>query len=339
MVRSIAALVLVCSALFTIAGPAPAAEPLVIDFIIPLTGQAGLGGQTTAKTLGAIEDIVNKSGGIHGRPVRFDIHDDTSNPQTAVQLVNQVLNHKPLIVFGSMLGATCQAMVPLFKNGPVHYCFSPVIYPPSGGFVFTASPATRTYATAYYRYFRARGIKNFAMIASTDASGSDADVQFERELSSPEFKDAGLTMVARERFNVTDISVAAQLTRIKAANPQALIAYANGAPFGTLLHGIHDAGLEIPIFATSSAMVLTLLKQLTDVTPQELYFPGFPVVAHVWRNPRAKAEQDRFIAADAAYDSAQQVHDFINGGALQARALGEVARFILAPLAQERRHA
>ena len=61
MVRSIAALVLVCSTIFLIARPVPAAEPLVIDFIIPLTGQAGLGGQTTAKTLGAVEEIVNKS--------------------------------------------------------------------------------------------------------------------------------------------------------------------------------------------------------------------------------------------------------------------------------------
>jgi branched-chain amino acid transport system substrate-binding protein len=278
--------------------PTPAAEPYNINVIIPLTGAAGLGGQTTAKTIAAIEDIVNRTGGIRGVPVHFVIHDDTSNPQVAVQLLTQVMAEKPTVIEGSMLGATCQAMAPLVRTaGPVHYCFSPVVYPPSGSFTFTGSPATASYVTAFYRYFLARGIKSFAMISSTDASGQDADTQFERGLTLPEFKDSGLTMVAHEHFNITDLSVAAQMTRIKAANPQALLGYAAGSPFGTVLRGINESGLAIPIFATSSAQVLALLKQFpVEVMPHELYFPGFGVLAGVWRSPAAKAEQDRFLA-------------------------------------------
>lgn len=291
-------LALALVALLVPAGPSRAADPYEIDVIIPLTGPAGLGGQTAAKTLGAIEELTNRTGGIRGRPVHFVIHDDATNPGTAVQLITQVLTKKPTVVLGPMIGATCQAVAPIVKNGPVQYCFSPVVYPPPGSFTFTASPATQTYATAFFRYFRSRGIKSFALITSTDATGADFDTQVDRQLAAPEFKDSGLLLVVREHFNVADLSVAAQMARMKAANPQAIIAYANGAPFGTLLHGVQEAGLNIPVFGTSSAMVLALLKQLNDILPKELYFPGFPALVGMTRSKKEKAVQERAVAAE-----------------------------------------
>jgi len=104
--RFFVALLALVALLVTPLQPTPAADTYEIHFIIPLTGPAGLGGQTTAKTLAAIEQIVNRTGGIRGVPVHFVIHDDTSNPQVAVQLLTQVMNEKPAIVEGSMLGAT-----------------------------------------------------------------------------------------------------------------------------------------------------------------------------------------------------------------------------------------
>ena len=58
----------------------------------------------------------------------------------------------------------------------------------------------------------------------------------------PENKD--ITLVDRVHFNPTDVSVAAQIERVKAAKPQAFIAWSTGAPIATVFKGIVQAGLD-----------------------------------------------------------------------------------------------
>jgi branched-chain amino acid transport system substrate-binding protein len=125
-------------------------------------------------------------------------------------------------------------MAPLVTSGPVQYCLSPAIHPKAGSFTFTSNVSTSDYAIAFYRYFKTQNWKRIALITSTDASGQDADEGFEAALNLPEFKTSGLSLVSHEHFNVTDISVSAQIARMRATNPQVVIAYSPGTPFGTL---------------------------------------------------------------------------------------------------------
>ena len=114
--------------------PAPsrtahAAEPYDIHVILPLTGSGAFLGKGHRDSLDILAEIVNKSGGIKGRPLHFVYHDDQSSPQVAVQLANEVLADKPAVILGSSLVAMCAAIAPLMKNGPVDYCLSPAYHP------------------------------------------------------------------------------------------------------------------------------------------------------------------------------------------------------------------
>ncbi len=69
-----------------------AADPYEINVIIPQTGGAAFrSGKEEFVALGVVEGVVNKSGGIRGRPIKFTFFDDQSSPQVAVQLLNQVV--------------------------------------------------------------------------------------------------------------------------------------------------------------------------------------------------------------------------------------------------------
>lgn len=59
----------------------------------------------------------------------------------AVQIVNELLPKKPIVIIGPSVAATCSAVSPLLARGvgPVNYCFSPVAVPPRGGYVFAAT--------------------------------------------------------------------------------------------------------------------------------------------------------------------------------------------------------
>jgi len=76
-----------------------------------------------------------------------------------------------------------------------------------------------------------------------------------------------------EHFNVPDVSLAAQMAKIKASSPDVLITW-TVASFGTVVHGIHDAGLKMPVAACNCNIINAQLHQFADLLPQELYFPG-----------------------------------------------------------------
>lgn len=282
------------------ARPAPAAPatgaPVEINAILPTTGGAALLGTKESEALTVMEAYVNKNGGINGRPVHFAIADDASNPQNSVQLTAALVSKKVNAIVGSAVVALCGAMAPLLeKAGPVAYCLSPVIQPPAGSYMFSANVGTKDFVALTLRYFKAHGWTRVALMTTTDASGHDFQREFTTQLAGPD--GAGLTLVANEQYNPQDISVAAQIARVKAATPQVLATFSIGPPFGTLVRNASDAGLTIPIFASSANLGY---KQLAQYKAQvkELYFvAGGGAAFDTHAPPRQQAAQTAFFNA------------------------------------------
>src|SRR3984957_1139964 len=170
----------------TTLGPATAQpKPSFLDAIMSLTGTAAALGADEATSLGLYEKVVNRTGGINGQPVHFEIVDDASNPATAVQLATGMLAKHPIAVIGSTLAGPSQAMAPLFKNGPVLYATTPLIAPDKGSYVFGAGAQTRYNMLAALRYLRLKGLTKLAFITTTDASGQDYQRVIDYTLTVP----------------------------------------------------------------------------------------------------------------------------------------------------------
>jgi branched-chain amino acid transport system substrate-binding protein len=258
--------------------PAFAVDPYEINVITPLTGIGAFIGKNEAAALALVEKNVNDAGGIHGRPVHFVVQDDQSNPQVAVQLLNGLKAKNVPIVLGSTLAAMCGAMLPLLDDGPVDYCFSSAVHPPKGSYMYSGNLSTGDLIAILVRYYRERGWKKLALIVTTDASGQDGERGVDAALALPE--NAGVSLAAREHFTAGDLSVAAQISRIKASGAQAIVVYAAGTPLGTVLHGFTDAGLDLPVGTTSANLSYAAMKQFADILPKELDFVAPPGVAY-----------------------------------------------------------
>ena len=257
---------------------AAAPDAVTIDVILSQSGPAAFLGQTEAKSLAILEGVLNRQGGIEGRPVHFAVSDDGLLPATAVQIFNQVAATKPPAFVGTGFTATCNAIAPLVRDGgPVMYCLSPSMAPVPGGYAFSGSVWTYYLARIMLRYFHDRGWKRLAVITSTDASGTEFNAALANAMQRSENHD--FELVDSERFNVPDVSVAGQMAKIKAAAPDVLITWTAGSGFGTLLHGINDGGLAMPIAACNCNMIHAQLAQYASFLPKELYFPGVrPIV-------------------------------------------------------------
>src|SRR5262249_39336877 len=86
--RPLAVLLLVAS---MAAPPARAADtaPVEVPVLAALSGPLAFYGQAVAKGLEMLTVSVNKQGGVNGRPIKFVILDQQSNPQVSAQLMSQ----------------------------------------------------------------------------------------------------------------------------------------------------------------------------------------------------------------------------------------------------------
>jgi branched-chain amino acid transport system substrate-binding protein len=281
----------------TAAGAAYAApEPVNLNVILPLTGGASFVGQSSEQAIKLEQEVINRHGGINGRPVHFIFHDDQTSPQVAVQLVNQL--SKVNVILGSEITAMCNAMAPLLSKGPFVYCLSPGIHPKPGSNMFGVMVPISDMAPQVLTFFRAKGWTRVALMASTDASGQDGFDAFIKAFKLPENK--GMTIVKEAHFNPTALNVSAQMTDISAAKPQAIIAWTTGAPAGTVLKGYAQAGLTMPLVIGQGNIAPEFMKLYSAVLPMALYLPGGLGVVradNIKVDPRMKAPREVYLAA------------------------------------------
>ena len=89
-----------------------------------------------------------------------------------------------------------------------------------------------------------------------------------------------MQVVERQRFNPTDVTVSAQIERIKAADPQALIAWSTGAPIATVFKAVLEAGLNVPVGTTNGNQTYAQMTQYRGFLPKDLYIPTSVFLPH-----------------------------------------------------------
>lgn len=282
----------------TFTNAALAAGTYDINVVLPLTGSAAFVGQGEKDSLSAVEDQVNSAGNVGGQKLHFVFHDDQTQPQVAVQLTSQVLGSQPAVVMGSSLVAMCLAMAPLMTNGPVQYCLSPGIHPKAGSYVFSTSSSSTDQIAAVVRYYRMKGWTKIASLMTTDASGQDGDRSLAEVLQYPENKGK-MQLVIKEHFNPSDVSVAAQMARIKGSGAQAIIAWTTGAPAATVFRGMAQVGVNLPVAPTSGNQTFAAMKQWQAFLPKQLILASALYPPHpgsVKLDPRVDSAQQSMYA-------------------------------------------
>jgi branched-chain amino acid transport system substrate-binding protein len=219
--------------------------------------------------------------------------------QTTVQIASQLVAAHPAVIMGPNITADCAAIAPLMKNGPVNYCFAAAYHPPKGSYVFAAGVSTRDQMAALVRYFRLKGMTRIALATASDATGQDGDAGFAAVKVLAE--NSGVQLVEQVHFNINDVSVAAQMERIQQAKAQALIVWCVGSSFGTIMRGMAQSGLNIPVGTTAGNMTLAQMQQFAGFLPKQLYFvsPAWPAGASgkVKLPESVAAKQKDFYAA------------------------------------------
>jgi len=113
-------------------------------------------------------------------------------------------------------------------------------------------------------------------------------------LQYPENKGK-MGLLVQEHFNPSDVSVAAQMARIKGSGAQAIIAWTTGAPAATVFRSMAQEGVDLPVAPTSGNQTFAAMKQWQAFLPKRL------ILASALYPPHPPS-----VKLDPGIDSAQQ---------------------------------
>jgi branched-chain amino acid transport system substrate-binding protein len=251
----------------SLAGAAQAAD-IKIGVAEALSGGAAQYGQSIRNGFQLAADEINAAGGVNGNKLVLVIEDEQGKKEEAINAFKKlVFQDKVLMLFGPTLSNSAQAADPIAQAAKT------VVFGTSntadgitsiGDYVFRNSVTEAdvlpvTIKTAVKK----AGIKKVAVLYGNDdvftKSGYD---NFKKALD-----DLKIPVTTTETFAKGDVDFKAQLTKIKATNPDAIVLSALLAEGAPIMVQARQLGLNVPVIGgngMNSVKVFDLAKGASD---------------------------------------------------------------------------
>ncbi len=239
------------------------AEPIKVGGIFSLSGPgAHIGVSQRNSVLIAIDEF-NKKGGVGGRPIEMVTGDDESDPTKAVLVLKKMIETQPIVaLIGPVRTDVGMATIPtLEKEGIPAFMHAggDVIITPVRKWVFKSPYRAADAMERIALYLKKNKLIKIGFIASADGFGKDGAAIVDRVAAKYEFE-----ILAKETFDLKDVDMTAQLTRINAKGPQAIIIWTIGPPIGITTKNARALGIKVPLFQCHGAAEPIFFKLAGD---------------------------------------------------------------------------
>ena len=250
-------------------------DPIKIGAILSLTGPAAPFGLPERTAAQVVVDQINKEGGIKGRKLELVVVDDKTNPTEAARAAQRLVSSEKVVaIVGASTGSGTLAMAPVAARNNV-----PVLAPngtigvtdPSKEFypwVFRTSVSDTVTIPALVERAKADGAKKIALFYQEDALG-----RFSAELLQKiDGTDDGFEIVTSAAVAMDSTDVSAQVSRIMAAKPDAVILPISSLGVGGyFLRTAHEMGLDVPMYGALAFAQNSILERAGEAAVRNLF--------------------------------------------------------------------
>lgn len=214
-----------------------------------LTGKEAAFGQSSHKgTVLAIEEL-NKAGGVLGKRLEHIYEDNQSRPGESATIVRKLISRdKVIAILGEVASGRSLEAAPICQQNKI-----PMISPSStnpkvteqGDYIFRVCFIDPFQGTVMAKFAKdTLKSRNVAILSDVAAPYSVGLGQFFKE----RFTADGGKVVAEQKFSSGDKDFKAQLTAIKAANPDAIFAPCYYTEAGLIVLQARQLGIAVPLF-------------------------------------------------------------------------------------------
>lgn len=218
-----------------------------IGGIFSITGPSSFLGDPEKKSLEMVVDKINAEGGIDGHMLEAVIYDTEGDPGKAVLAVNKLISKdNVLAIIGPSLTPTTLAVVPIVEKSqvPLISCAAGIkITEPVKPWVFKTAQSDVLAVAAIYEHMKKHGIKKVGIITVENAFGESGKEQLLAQ--APKF---GLEIVQQESFGAKDTDMTPQLTKLRSAQPDAIICWGTNPGPAVVAKNARQMNLNMPLY-------------------------------------------------------------------------------------------
>jgi branched-chain amino acid transport system substrate-binding protein len=246
--------------LFAGGRPSQAAEPIKIGSIFSITGWAGALGTPPKEAIEIVVDEVNRKGGVLGRQIEIAYEDDQSNPtNSAIAATKLIRDKKVCALLGSTLTVFCMPIIPIIESEQVPmmaFGAGHEITYPLKKWVFRIPLTDYRLSPRMLKFtVDTLGARKLALLHSTDASG-----MMGAQGVMENVEKYGASLVITEKFDPQDTNMIPQLTKVKAAQPDAIILYTSAAPAAVIAKNYQQLGMKTPVICSHGVPTTEFIK-------------------------------------------------------------------------------
>ena len=224
---------------------------ITIGVVLSITGSLAATGERMKQGLELALDEINNTP-LSDTQLKFIIEDDTGTPEGAVAVYNKLIHQEGVsVILGPVTSSATQVAFPVAQeNGVV------AISPTSGArglsaigdFVFRVSLASNIVALKGVEASHAKlGYQRVAtMYDEADLFSTDREAALQEA-----FTAKGIEVLATEVFQSGDTDFSAQLTRIKALDPEAIFVSLLPPEKASILIQAQELGISAPVIMSS----------------------------------------------------------------------------------------
>ncbi|MCB2041982.1 MAG: ABC transporter substrate-binding protein [Rhodoferax sp.] len=247
-----------------------AQPPIVIGSSIPMSGGVSTFGQHSRWGSELAVAEVNAAGGVLGRKIEIDFHDNRCNPAEAVKSVTQMIADKKYVaIFDGLCSSAALAIMPLVERAGIPFVVANAsatsIAEKSGvggnKWTFKVNPTDAIMLDALVGWLEKDGKADAIAYLGEDTDfGRAGSSGLEAALAKRGKKLTGLDFYQKGMADFTNV-----LAKIKSRKPQLLALYAIDADFQNLMRQWYTVGGGIPLTG----------RVLVDQVPKEIMASGF----------------------------------------------------------------
>ena len=247
------------------------AQEIAIGAVVPSSGPFAEWGRSNTVTLKMLEQQTNDAGGVNGAKLKITILDDAAKPAQAASSLRKLAgDEKVLAVAGPLTSSAAEVTFPVANEMKVvstsQASSKPGVAKLNRPWAFrnTIDEGVLAKTTVPF-YKKAFNIKTVAVIFDA----KDATASTVGKVIMPAVLKANDIIIANENdllsFNTGDLDVSAQVTKLKALNPDGVVVSADYSQAITVLREMKRQGLIKPVVGATQLISSAILKAAPEI--------------------------------------------------------------------------
>ncbi|NTV41953.1 MAG: ABC transporter substrate-binding protein [Syntrophobacteraceae bacterium] len=222
-------------------------EPYKIGGVFSITGASSFLGDPEKKSMEMAIEQINARGGIDGHQLEAVIYDDEGDPTKAVLSATKLISKDNVIaIVGPSLTPTTLPIVSIVEKEkvPLISCAAGIkITEPVNPWVFKTAQSDVLAVSAIYRHMQKKSLKKLSIMTVENAFGESGKEQLTAQAAR-----FGMELAQSETFGAKDTDMTAQLTKIRSAEPQAVVCWGTNPGPAVIARNVQQMNMRMPLY-------------------------------------------------------------------------------------------